>query len=104
MGDSIGYWEGDTLVIETQGFHPQHRIYGGNAELSVTERLTRTSNDQILYQFTVEDPTVFSQPWQGELLMNARPDDEPIYEYACHEGNYALPGVLAGARRDEASQ
>jgi len=104
MGDSVGHWEGDTLVIETQGFHPQHRIYGANAELSVTERLTRTSEDQILYQFTVEDPTVFSEPWQGELVMNARPDDEPIYEYACHEGNYALPGVLAGARRDEASQ
>ncbi len=104
MGDSVGHWEGDTLVIETAGFHPQHRIYGGNAELNVTERLTRTSENQILYQFTVEDPTVFSQPWQGELLMNARPDDEPIYEYACHEGNYALPGVLAGARRDEMAQ
>ena len=104
MGDSVGRWEGDTLVIETAGFHPQHRIYGGNAELTVTERLTRTSENQILYQFTVEDPSVFSQPWQGELLMNARPDDEPIYEYACHEGNYALPGVLAGARRDETAQ
>ncbi len=65
----------------------------------VTERFTRESDDKIVYQFTVDDPAVYTQPWRGELPMNAV--DDKIYEYACHEGNYALPGILAGARKDE---
>ncbi len=102
MGDSVGHWEDDTLVVSTTGYHPQHTVFGASENLTVTERFERVSTSEIVYTFTVEDPTVFSQPWTGELLFNAKSADEPMYEYACHEGNYALPGVLAGARRAEA--
>lgn len=103
MGDSIGYYEDDTLVVETTNFHPQqslrssldHRFYG-SPKMKVTERFTRVSEDTILYQFTVEDPENYTQPWSGELPMNLSSDH--LFEYACHEGNYALPGILAGAR------
>ena len=104
LGDSIGYYDGNTLVVETTNFHPQqslrssleHRFYG-SVSMTVTERFTRTDQDTILYQFTVQDPENYSQPWSGELPMNKT--DESVFEYACHEGNYALPGILAGARR-----
>jgi hypothetical protein len=107
MGDSVGYYEGDTLVVETTNFHLQqnlrssldHRFYG-SPQMRVTERFTRTDENTITYQFTVNDPENYTQPWSGELPMVA--SDEGIYEYACHEGNYALPGILAGARRAEA--
>ena len=99
MGDSIGRWEGETLVVETSNFHPQNGFRGANENLKVTERFTRISPEQILYRFTVEDPTTFAQPFTGELPMNYTP--EKMYEYACHEGNYALPGILAGAREEE---
>jgi hypothetical protein len=99
MGDSIGRWEGDTLVIETENFHPLHGYRGANENLKITERLTRVAPDQILYKFTVEDPTTFAQPFSGEVPMNFTRDLQ--YEYACHEGNYALPGILAGAREEE---
>ena len=89
-------------MVTTGGYHPQHTIFGASENLTVTERFTRVSESEILYAFTVEDPTVFSQPWTGELMFNARPSDEQMFEYACHEGNYALPGVLAGARMAEA--
>lgn len=102
MGDSVGHWEDDTLVVTTTGYHPQHTVFGASENLTVTERFERVSTSEIVYTFTVEDPTVFSQPWTGELMFNAKSADEPMYEYACHEGNYALPGVLAGARRAEA--
>lgn len=103
LGDSIGRWEGDTLVVETTNFHSQqslrssldHRFYG-SSEMRVTERFTRVADDTILYQFTVEDPENYSQPWSGELPMTDT--GEKLFEYACHEGNYALPGILAGAR------
>lgn len=106
LGDSIGYYDGNTLVVETTNFHPQqslrssleHRFYG-SVNMKVTERFTRTAQDTILYQFTVEDPENYSQPWSGELPMNKT--DDSVFEYACHEGNYALPGILAGARRAE---
>ncbi|MDT8429232.1 MAG: hypothetical protein RQ757_10745 [Pseudomonadales bacterium] len=103
LGDSIGHYEGNTLVVETTNFHPQqsmrssldHRFYGA-ADMQVTERFTRVSDDVILYQFTVNDPENYTQPWSGELPMNR--SGERLFEYACHEGNYALPGILAGAR------
>jgi len=100
-GDSIGHWEGDTLVVETTNMHPYHAngMIGLSAQGKVTERFTRTSDKQLLYQFTVEDPTRYSQPWTGEYSFNAT--DGRVYEYACHEGNYALPGVLSGAREQE---
>lgn len=102
MGDSVGHWEGDTLVIETTNFHPQQSFRGSSEKLKVTERLTRIGPQQILYRFTVEDPDTFAQPFSGEIAMNL--SGEPIYEYACHEGNYALPGILAGAREQEKKQ
>ena len=100
-GDSIGHWEGDTLVVETTNFHPHHAngMIGVSDQGKVIERFTRTSKDQILYQFTVDDPTRYAKPWTAEYSFNAT--DGRVYEYACHEGNYALVGVLAGAREQE---
>jgi hypothetical protein len=99
MGDSIGRWEGDTLVIETTQFHPLQTYRGAAENLKVIERLTRVAPDQIVYRFTIDDPTTFTRPWSGEVAMNAAQGN--IYEYACHEGNYALTGILAGAREQE---
>jgi hypothetical protein len=100
-GDSIGRWEGDTLVVETTNFHPYHA--NGRIPLTrnakVTERFTRYSDDQIVYEFTVEDPERYTRPWRGEYSFNRSRDQ--VYEYACHEGNYALPGILSGAREQE---
>ena len=102
-GDSIGRWEGDTLVVETTNFHPLHAngMVGLTVHAKVTERFTRVSEQQILYEFTVDDAAKYKEPWRGEMSFNATKDH--IYEYACHEGNYALPGVLAGAREQEKS-
>ncbi|MGM0633074.1 MAG: hypothetical protein ACQETO_07850 [Pseudomonadota bacterium] len=100
MGDSVGHWEGDTLVIETRNLHPQQSHFGSSSDLVVTEELTRVSEEQINYRFTMRDPDVYTQPWTAEMPFRTRPD-ERIYEYACHEGNYALPGILAGARREQ---
>lgn len=99
MGDSIGWWEGDTLVVETTNFRPEQSFRGATHNMKVTERFTRIDPKQILYRFTIEDPATYTQPWSGEVALNAT--DEKIYEYACHEGNYALPGILAGARAQE---
>lgn len=109
MGDSIGRWEGDTLVVETTHFNPTQPIQIGQGatyrsipvspKLKVTERFTRTEEQTIHYEFTVEDPDTFSTPWRGEIPFHYT--NQPIYEYACHEGNYALPGILAGAREEE---
>jgi len=106
LGDSIGYYDGDTLVVETTNFHAQEGFRGSlrhfiylSQEAKITERFTRLDDSTLLYRFTVEDPTVYSQAWTGELPMRAVEDQ--IYEYACHEGNHALPGILAGARRQE---
>ncbi|MCW8195369.1 hypothetical protein F6455_11275 [Proteobacteria bacterium 005FR1] len=99
MGDSIGHWEGDTLVVKTTNFRPEQSFQGSSPDMVVTERFTRVADDKIVYRFTVEDPAAFEQPFTGELPFVAT--DEQIYEYACHEGNYGLPGILGGARREE---
>jgi len=109
MGDSIGHWEGDTLVVETTNFNPGHslraciryQIYF-SPDLEVIERFTRVADDEILYEFTVDDPTAYTQTWRGEIPFKA--GTGPVYEYACHEGNYSLPGILAGARAEEKSK
>ena len=98
-GDSLGRWEGDTLVIETTNFHPLQQYRGAWENLKVTERFTRAGPNQIVYRFTVEDPTTFTAPWTAELAFNKM--DEQIFEYACHEGNYALSNVLGGERAKE---
>jgi hypothetical protein len=98
-GDSIGWWEGDTLVVETTNFHPLQVFRGASDNLKVTERFTRTGPDVLLYKFTVDDPTTFTKAWTGEVPFSRM--DELIYEYACHEGNYALSNVLSGERAKE---
>jgi hypothetical protein len=106
LGDSIGRWEGDTLVVETTNIHPgqafnadvRHYLYLPHTA-KVTERFTRVAADQILYQFTVEDSTAYTQAWRGEMPLRSAPG--PMYEYACHEGNHSLPGILRGARYEE---
>ena len=100
MGDSRGRWEGTTLVVETTNFTDKTAFRGSGENLRVIERFTRSGPDQILYQFTVEDPASFTRPWSAELPM--RRIDEPLYEYACHEGNYGMEGIWSGARTDEA--
>jgi len=99
MGDSIGRWEGDTLVVETTNFRPDQKFYGSSENTVVTERFTRVAEDKIKYSFTVRDADTFAAPFTGELAFT--PANANIYEYACHEGNYALPGILAAEREAE---
>ena len=98
FGDSIGHYEGDTLVVETTNFHPSQSFRGSSSNLMVTERFTRTAPDRLLYQFTVHDPSVWATDWGGEYEFRR---GEGVYEYACHEGNYGLQNILAGAREEE---
>jgi hypothetical protein len=99
MGDSVAHWEGETLVVDTVNFRPDQTFRGASAQMHVTERFTRISPVQVLYQFRVEDPSTFAAPVVGEEGWSLT--KEHIYEYACHEGNYALPGILGGARMAE---
>lgn len=92
FGDSIGHWEGDTLVVETTNFTDQTRYRGSSKDLKVTERFTRVSEKTIEYRATMEDPSTWAKPWSLELPFNSVPG--PLYEYACHEGNYAMFGIL----------
>ncbi len=99
MGDSIGHWEGDTLVVDTTNFPPQQNFRGSSENLHVVERFRRADANTINYRFTVDDPTTFTGPFTGEIPFRAM--NELIYEYACHEGNYALSNELSGARNEE---
>ncbi len=100
MGDSWGHWEGDVLVVETTNIHPLQRFRGNSSEnLKVIERFSRIDQETVLYEFTIDDPTVYTATWGGEVPM-MRFDDK-LYEYACQEGNYSLEGVLSGARYQE---
>ena len=99
MGDSIGRWEGDTLVVETTNFHPLQVFRGASENLKVIERFARTGPDTILYKFTIDDPSTFVSQWSGQIPFNRM--DDLIYEYGCHEGNYALANVLSGERDRE---
>ena len=101
MGDSIGWYEGPTLVVETTNFPEATALHGAWKELKVTERFTRVGSHRILYQFRVQDPTVWDTSWGGEYEFSA--SKGRIFEYACHEGNYALSNMLAGARADESA-
>ena len=102
MGDSIGRWEGDTLVVDTTNFTDKTRFRGATEDMHVVERFTRVAPNALLYRFTIEDPATWSRPWTGEFTWPAT--DKPIYEYACHENNYALENILRGARRREADE
>jgi hypothetical protein len=107
LGDSLGRWEGATLVVDTTNFNDGGGFYGdagGNfgwdRNLHLIERFSLLDRDTLLYRFEIDDATAFTQPWKGELTM-AR-STARIYEYACHEGNYSLGGMLRGARQKEA--
>jgi hypothetical protein len=101
LGDSIGHWEGDTLVVDTTNFTAKTRYQGTSPNLHVIERFKRVDDHTILYRFTVDDPTTFTKQWTAEYPFLATKDN--IYEYACHEGNYAMPDILGGARKDDAA-
>ena len=98
-GDSRGHWEGDTLVVETTNFLRETSFRGSSANLQLVERFWRLDPDTLMYEFTVEDPTTYARPWTARMPL--RRIDDVLYEYACHEGNYAMKGILAGARRKE---
>ncbi len=100
LGDSIGRWEGDTLVVETKHYNPATTYRGAPVDnLTVIETFRREGPDKVIYGFTVDDPSVYTAQWTGEYPLTRM--DEPVYEYACHEGNYGIIGILAGARRLE---
>src|SRR5499427_2970285 len=100
MGDSVGHWEGDTLVVDTTNFTTKTQFRGSGENLHVVERFTRVDPKTLLYRFTVEDPDTWDRAWTGEYPWNAT--SENLYEYACHEGNYSLGGMMRGARQREA--
>lgn len=99
MGTSRGYWEGNTLVVETANFNSKNPINGSTENKRVTERFTRIDDETMVYRFTIEDETMWTRPWSAELLM--KQTIGPIFEHACHEGNYGLVNTLAGARLEE---
>ncbi|MEE2777537.1 MAG: hypothetical protein VYE73_12350 [Acidobacteriota bacterium] len=96
LGEGVGHWDGDTLVVETKNFRNDTGLYGGDENLTITERFSRTPEGNLLYNFRVDDPTAWTGPWAGEYEWKAK--DARVYEYACHEGNYAMGNVLRGAR------
>jgi hypothetical protein len=99
MGDSRGHWEGNTLVVDTTNFTDKSRFRGADENLHLTERFSRVNPDTVLYEFTVDDPTAFTKPWTAQIPMTKTKG--PVFEYACHEGNYAMVDILAGARAAE---
>ena len=100
LGDSVGHWEGDTLVVDTTNFRDTPALGQASRNLHVVERFTRIDVETLLYQFTVDDPTVWTAPWSGEYVWPA--SENKVYEYACHEANYSFGGILRGARLLEA--
>jgi hypothetical protein len=99
LGDSRGHWDGPTLVVDTTNFSGKYSFRGSDENLHLTERFTRVSPDTLLYEFTVDDPTAFTRPWTAQIPVTKTKG--PIFEYACHEGNYAMVDILAGARASE---
>jgi hypothetical protein len=102
FGDSVGHWEGNTLVVDTTNFTDKTAFRGSGENLHVVERFTRTDADTVKYEFTVSDPSTWEKSWSGEVLMSKIAG--PIFEYACTEGNYGMRNNLSGARADEAKK
>jgi hypothetical protein len=102
LGDSVGKWEGDTLVVDTTNFTDKTTFHGSSENLHVIERFQRVSPAEILYKATIDDPSTFTKIWSVEYPFNSVKG--PIYEYACHEGNYAMTDILGGARKAEGSK
>lgn len=103
LGDSVGHWEGDTLVVVTKNWNRWHGDYEPvflSEQATVTERFTRTGADELTYAFEIDDPGFYTQTWKGEMIFT--PSSGPVYEFACHEGNHALYNILQGARLLEA--
>ena len=98
-GNAVGHWEGDTLVVESTNFTETTAFQGASERMRLIERFTRVAEDRILYQFTIDDPATWTRPWTAELPIMKTTG--PIFEHACHEGNYSLYNTLAGARADE---
>ena len=98
-GDSRGYWDGDTLVVETANFAAKRNWRGSSTGMQLVERFTRVDADTLEYEYTVTDLDTWTAPWTVNLPM--RRNDLPLFEYACHEGNYSMKAMLAGARADE---
>ena len=99
-GDSRGHWEGNTLVVDTVNFKRETSLEGSSANTHLIERFTRAGENTLLYEFTVDDPSTWTRPWSAAIEMSK--SEGPIYEYACHEANYAMEGILSGARKREA--
>ncbi len=99
QGDSVGHWEGDTLVVDTTNFTNQTAYRGSSDQLHLVERFTRTADDTVTYRFTVEDPTTWAKPWTAEVAWTKTKG--PVYEWACHEGNTMIATILRGARVEE---
>ena len=101
-GDSRAHWDGDTLVIETTNFDPRHSYRGSSVNMHLVERLTRVGPETMHYEITVTDPTTWQSPWTALVIL--RKSEDAVYEYACHEGNYGMEGILAGARAAEVDE
>jgi hypothetical protein len=99
LGDSRGHWEGETLVVDTTNYKPRSFMSSSSEKLHVVERFTRTGPDTLKYEITINDPDTWMKPWSMMIPIKSSP--HPIYEYACHEGNVGLAGILAGARAEE---
>jgi hypothetical protein len=99
LGDSRGHWEGNTLVVDTTNFTDQTNFRGSGENLHLVERFTRTGPESLMYEFTIDDPASFVKPWTVQVPMTRSAG--PVLEYACNEGNYAMQGILAGARAQE---
>jgi hypothetical protein len=98
-GDSRGRWDGNTLVVETINFRRETSLRGSTANTRLVERFTRVDADTLRYEFTVDDPTTWTRPWTAAMFMKKIPG--PLFEYACHEGNYAMFHILSGARASD---
>jgi hypothetical protein len=99
LGNAVGHWEGNTLVVETTNFTDKTRYQNTSQDMKLTERFTRTDADTLTYEFTIDDPSTYLRPWTAQIPMSKT--EGPIWEYACHEGNYAMTNVLNGARVEE---
>jgi hypothetical protein len=102
LGDSIGHWEGETLVVDTTNYRPRAFQSISSENLHIIERFTRQDAETLRYEITVNDPDTYTRPWT--LMIPLQRSSQPVYEYACHEGNYSMVGILAGALADEAKK
>ena len=99
MGDSRGHWDGDTLLVETTNFSDKNLYRGATQNMKLVEKFSRTAEETLTYEFTINDPATWTQTWTGRIPLEKL--NEQLYEYACHEGNYGMAGILTGTRAEE---